>query len=117
MSGKDILKEIWLANTGLPGFLALKGLSGIEKHIREEGKKEGYNTASREYEEKMRKQAEEFFSQKRTFQTDKEDYEKLIEQYKGYINGLKDKLNKSEEELEQLRELEKEYSKLLGLQG
>lgn len=73
------------------------------------GMKAGYEAASDEYEEKLRKQAEEFIKQKKVDKDQEEAYNKLIDDYDEYIRKL-------EEEKESLKaqnlKLEEENARL-----
>ena len=53
-----------------------------------DGMKDGYIEASKEYENKLRRQAEEFLNQTRDYQRERDEYEKLIEDYEEYIRQL-----------------------------
>lgn len=70
-----------------------------------EGKKEGYNKASYEYEEKLLKQAELFLKEKDKFSKERESYEKLIDDYESYIESMTYKEDLSEEEQKYLNKI------------
>ena len=49
---------------------------------------EGYKAASKEYEQKFKKQAKVFLIQEQAFEKDKEEYEKVMDEYEKYIEYL-----------------------------
>ena len=70
-----------------------------------DGAKEGYATASAEYEEKLLQQANEFLSQKRDFERERNHYETMWEEYEKEINSLTEKCNTSLQDCEFLQQL------------
>lgn len=76
-----------------------------------DGKKEGYQEASGEYERKLRKQAEEFINQMRDYKIERDAYEKLLTEYENYI----DKLEKENASLSMISDNKKIYSELKDL--
>lgn len=78
------------------------------------GMKIGYEAASAEYENKLRKQAEMFLKEKENVETMKNEYEKLLDEYEKHIEKLEAenasllKIAELREELDKLRELKKE---------
>lgn len=76
-----------------------------------EGMKEGYNSASDEYEKKLRQQAEEFLRQKKDFTKERDAYEQIIDEYEEYIRELEekhadfDKIRENKSVLKELKDL------------
>ena len=70
-----------------------------------DGKVEGYEQASNQYEMKLLKQADEFLEQKKIFETEKNAYEQLLDAYEVEINSLEEKINRTETENEYLQQL------------
>jgi uncharacterized protein (DUF697 family) len=56
-----------------------------------QGRKDGYDEASGEYEIKLRKQADEFLNQAKDIKRDIDEYEKLLDKYEAYIEKLESK--------------------------
>lgn len=81
------------------------------------GMKAGYESASAEYEAKLRKQANEFISQICKVNEKFEEYNKLCEEYEHYIFELETKLEKTQQELNALNELKKQYEELVNLRN
>lgn len=86
----------------------------VAKH-RMTGMKAGYESASAEYEAKLRKQANEFLGQINHVNEKFDEYSKLCEEYEQYIFELETKLEKSQEELDTLNALKKQYEELVSL--
>lgn len=63
-----------------------------------DGKVDGYNEASQEYEEKLLKQADEFLNQKKVFEAERGAYETLLNEYEKEIYALEQKVDKTEAE-------------------
>lgn len=53
-----------------------------------DGMKDGYQTASGEYERKLRKQAEDFLNQLKDVRRERNEYEALLSEYEAYIKRL-----------------------------
>ena len=70
-----------------------------------DGKEMGYNDASKEYEEKLLKQAEAFLRQKELFENKREEYEALLNEYDKQIDILTEKNNRTESENKRLHKL------------
>lgn len=77
----------------------------IYKWGKYDGKFEGYEAASNEYEKKLLEQADAFLKQKKNFREERDLYEKLLDDYEKEIEILSKKLNKTEAENAFLREL------------
>lgn len=78
-------------------------------------KEQGYKEASKEYEEKLRKQAEDFVYHKKDAEKNKEEYEELIKQFKEYIKK-KEHENDSLKSDIWLDRMKRQYNSLLALQ-
>lgn len=72
--------------------------SHIYKAGKYDGKVEGYNEASKEYVEKLLKQADEFINQKKVFEKERDVYEALLDEYEKEIDALEQKVDKTEAE-------------------
>ena len=70
-----------------------------------DGKKEGYQQASDEYEKKLLKQADEFIEQKKIYESERDAYENLLDEYEKAIEELENKVNRTETENALLQEL------------
>lgn len=81
--------------------------------------KAGYNAASREYEEKFKKQAEAFYSKEKDVERNREEYEALLDQYEMCIEELKQELAycKSDRDrlIDELNTLRSDYERLKAL--
>lgn len=81
--------------TEVIGWMAAKHFFELQQQdkakYRVDGMKAGYEAASSEYEEKLRKQAEDFFNQKRDFEKERDEYERLLSEYEAYIAELERK--------------------------
>lgn len=77
-----------------------------------DGKKEGYNEASIEYEKKLMEQADLFLNQEKDYRKEKEEYNKLLDEYEEEIRKLSEKVNKTEAENRVLQELLDKEEKL-----
>lgn len=77
----------------------------VYKAGKTEGKKEGYEVASNEYEAKLLEQADLFLKQKQIFENERDEYEKLLDEYEKEIDTLSAKLHRTEEENVYLQEL------------
>ena len=75
-------------------------LDDVAKH-RMTGMKAGYESASAEYEAKLRKQANEFISQINTVNERFDEYSILCEEYEQYIFELETKLKKTQRQVRQ----------------
>lgn len=80
-----------------------------------DGMKEGYATASQEYELKFRKQVETFLKQAKLYAEQMEEYENLLSEYERYIFELENKVNKSEKEYSNLLREKEQYEALCNL--
>ena len=87
----------------------------IYKSGKDDGKKEGYNQASAEYEKKLLEQAELFLKQRKICEAERDQYEKLLDEYEEEITRLESKINKTETEKEYLHELWRRESQLRKL--
>ena len=70
-----------------------------------DGKKDGYQQASEEYEAKLLKQADLFLEQIKDFKKEKEAYDELLKEYEAAILELEEKANRTEQENQILQEL------------
>ena len=77
-----------------------------------DGKKEGYEVASNEYETKLLEQADLFLSQIKDFESEKDAYEKLLDEYEKAINELEGRVDRTEYENQILQELLSKERKL-----
>lgn len=80
-----------------------------------DGKIEGYNKASQEYEAKLLNQAEGFLKQKQIFEEQRNAYELLLNEYEKEIEALGNKVDRTEAENEYLTQLllrERQLTKL-----
>lgn len=82
-----------------------------------DGMKEGYATASEEYEGKLRKQADEFLKQVKNYKEQMDEYEKLLSEYEAYIYELEEKGDKSEKEYNNLTRAKEQYKALCDLRN
>ena len=94
-----VIATVAVAPTGIK--LAVAGVGAAAQKIyhdnkvenaRDEGRREGYNAASKEYEEKLAKQAEEFYLKIKDVESDKEAYEALLDKYEDRIEELEEEL-------------------------
>lgn len=79
--------------------------SKIYQAGRYDGKVEGYEDASDEYENKLLKQADEFLKQEQIFENEVEAYEELLDEYETEIEAFSEKLDRTEAENEYLQQL------------
>ena len=84
---------------------------------RYDGKVEGYEEASDEYEEKLLKQADEFLRQKKIYESERAAYEELLDEYEVEIDALSEKVNRTEAENEYLQQLLLRDRKLRRMAG
>lgn len=63
-----------------------------------DGKKEGYVTASAEYEKKLFELADRFLTQKNLFEQQRDELKKLIDEYEKEIERLEQKQKRTEDE-------------------
>lgn len=70
-----------------------------------DGKIDGYEEASEEYESKLLQQADEFLNQKQIFENQRDTYEKLLDEYETEIDSLTEMVERTEEENEYLQQL------------
>ena len=82
-----------------------------------EGKVEGYEEASDEYEKKLLDQADEFLKQKKIYESEREAYETLLDEYEAEIDALSEKINRTETENEYLQQLLLRDRKLRKMAG
>lgn len=82
-----------------------------------DGKIEGYNQASAEYEKKLLEQADLFLQQKKIYEDERDKYEELLDEYEEEIEKLEAKINKTQAEKEYLQELLLRDRKLRKLQS
>lgn len=85
----------------------------VAKH-RMGGMKAGYEAASAEYEIKLRELAQQFISQQNVKKENLDRYNELCDEYLQHIIALESRLSKTEEENQKLREMQKEYEKLVN---
>lgn len=76
---------------------------------------EGYARASKEYEDKLKKQAEEFLNQKINLEKNFETYEKLLDKYVQVIKDLQGEKDRTKEENRILLEILGTYMSLKDL--
>jgi DNA repair exonuclease SbcCD ATPase subunit len=79
--------------------------SRIYQAGRYDGKVEGCEEASDEYEKKLLEQADEFLKQKKIYETEREQYEELLDEYESEIEELEARVNRTEAENEYLQQL------------
>lgn len=96
--------------TGMGGILLMDSiLTHTLKPFRDEdiaeGKKQGYELASKEYERKLLEQGKKFLEQKTVLQGQWDEYEKLLDEYEAEITNLTEKNELTEKENEYLKEL------------
>lgn len=77
----------------------------IYKSGKYDGKIEGYDEASDEYEKKLLALADDFLKQSRIFESEKDAYEQLLDEYEKEIDELSEKVNRTEAENEYLQKL------------
>ena len=82
---------------------------------RYDGKKEGYEEASAEYEHKLIEQADLFLKQTRVFEEERDEYEKLLDEYDKEIELLENKADNTDRENKYLQELLLKERKLIQL--
>ena len=85
-----------------------------KKNGKYEGKKDGYQEASYEYEKKLIAQANAFLKQEKDFKKEKQAYEKLLDDYEKVISYYENK-QKTNEENQLLEKLKAEDKKLKNL--
>jgi hypothetical protein len=76
------------------------------------GYKEGYESASNEYQQKLLQQADEFLSQKEILKRDVKKYQKLLDEYDNEIERLTKENEKTKKECEYLKLLLKKREEL-----
>lgn len=81
-----------------------------------DGKVEGYNQASAEY-EKLLEEADLFLQQRKIYEDERDKYEELLDEYEVEIEKLEAKINKTQAEKEYLQELLLRDRKLRKLQS
>jgi len=78
--------------TEVIGWMAAKHFYELQQEdkakYRADGMKAGYEAASIEYEEKLKKQAEAFLKQQKDWKKERDEYEKLLNDYEVYIEEL-----------------------------
>ena len=79
--------------------------SPIYKVGKYDGKVEGYEEASDEYEKKLLEQADLFIQQKKDFLKEREEYESLLDEYDKKISELQIYANKTQTEKDLLQKL------------
>ena len=94
---KEEFKETYLED--------MPGISHVYNAGKHDGKKEGYEKASNEYEKKLIKQADEFLKQEKVFEIDRARYEQLIDDYEIYIEEMMKKSNMSNEEKDYMNQI------------
>ncbi|MDK0537459.1 hypothetical protein QTH16_05130 [Clostridium perfringens] len=94
---KEEFKETYLED--------MPGISHVYNAGKYDGKKEGYEKASNEYEKKLIKQADEFLKQENVFEIDRARYEQLIDDYEIYIEEMMKKSNMSNEEKDYMNQI------------
>ncbi|NGU53884.1 hypothetical protein G6Z29_11560 [Clostridium perfringens] len=94
---KEEFKETYLED--------MPGISHVYNAGKQDGKKEGYEKASNEYEKKLIKQADEFLKQEKVFEIDRARYEQLIDDYEIYIEEMMKKSNMSNEEKDYMNQI------------
>ncbi len=94
---KSDIKENWCEDNPITSMIYNEGTS--------DGKKEGYVLASKEYEEKLLKQADEFLRQTTIYETERQAYETLLDEYEAEIDQLTNKIQLTETENELLKQL------------
>ncbi len=94
---KEEFKETYLED--------MPGISHVYNAGKYDGKKEGYEKASNEYEKKLIKQANEFLKQEKVFEIDRARYEQLIDDYEIYIEEMMKKSNMSNEEKDYMNQI------------
>lgn len=94
---KEEFKETYLDD--------MPGISHVYNAGKYDGKKEGYEKASNEYEKKLIKQADEFLKQEKVFEIDRARYEQLIDDYEIYIEEMMKKSNMSNEEKDYMNQI------------
>ncbi|EOU1892329.1 hypothetical protein [Clostridium perfringens] len=94
---KEEFKETYLED--------MPGINHVYNAGKYDGKKEGYEKASNEYEKKLIKQADEFLKQEKVFEIDRARYEQLIDDYEIYIEEMMKKSNMSNEEKDYMNQI------------
>lgn len=103
---KQTVKNLSPMGTGGGGNIMLDlVMTKATQDFVDEGRKQGYEQASNEYEKKLINQADEFIKQKKVFEAERDAYEKLLEEYEDEIQKLISKQKLTEEENEYLKEL------------
>lgn len=90
-------KEGWIEDP-----LIISQIYGMGK---KDGKRDGYNKASEEYNHKLLDQAEKFLKERQDFVKERKEYEDLLDSYAKEIEQLEGKVNKTQIEIEYLRKL------------
>ena len=78
-----------------------------------EGVRKGYEMASAEYEEKLRRQADEFLKQIRNYRKEIDAYEQLLDEYERYIYKLEAKQNNKN--AQKIKMMKNQYNELRHL--
>ncbi|NLK23793.1 MAG: hypothetical protein GX309_07410, partial [Clostridiales bacterium] len=92
---KERLKKVYLKYNPIA--------NAVYKIGQNDGKKEGYTEASKEYEKKLLDQAEKFINQQKIYEEQNEEYDSLLDEYEKIIEELINKKNKTDEENEYLK--------------
>ena len=70
-----------------------------------DGKKEGYDEASNEYEQKLLDLADKYLKQTKIFKEERKQYEELLDAYENEIKELSEKVDRTEAENYYLNQL------------
>ncbi|HWR08949.1 YcjF family protein, partial [Sporomusa sp.] len=103
-----------VAITEAVGWAAVRNFKNKQKEGWHEGMKAGYVKASREYEEKLRKQAQEFIKKAKIYENEREEFLQLIAEYLKLINEY-ELAKDSEKSTEKVSVLKSELSTLTSL--
>ena len=106
---KKTVKEDWCEDNPITSRVYQAG--------KYDGKVEGYEEASHEYEEKLLKKADECLKQKQIFESERDAYEALLNEYETEIDALSEKLDRTEAENEYLQQLLLRDRKLRRMAG
>lgn len=115
-TNKQIVNNLPLAGTGGGGNILIDlVMTKATKDFVDEGRKQGYEQASNEYERKLISQADEFIKQTKVMKAERDAYENLLNEYEDEIQKLTSKQKLTEDENEYLKQLllrERELKKL-----
>jgi hypothetical protein len=114
LAGITLAKVAAVAGTGIAVTTGIRA-KAIADNAHTEGMCKGYERASYEYEEKLRKQADDFLAQSKVYESQRDEYEQLLDAYEREIESLTRKQNRTFEENSLLSEMKERKSQLVKI--